>query len=264
MRRRFSAKQKAQIVLEILKEERTIAQIASEYNKIYPFSPLGFLAAASDFIRCRLIYLLRNLVIERPNQVWGLDITFIRLRGGWLYLVAVLDWFSRFVVSWELSQSLEIDIVELRRNIFSRLSRARLAPFSLGKLFRLNNDTLRTSTTLNRLSMELSQNKSIIQRNLREISDLSLLREPRHPREKKLSEILFAGIKFRLSAISKHLEFAEQSFSRYVDLINTAAIYWLSLIVAVVTIVGLVRFDEIRDWFSLLLETVLRQFNSAN
>jgi putative transposase len=56
-------------------------------------------------------YLLRNLVIERPNQVWGLDITFIRLRGGWLYLVAVLDWFSRFVVSWELSQSLEIDFV---------------------------------------------------------------------------------------------------------------------------------------------------------
>ena len=56
-------------------------------------------------------YLLRNLVIERPNQVWGLDITFIRLRGGWLYLVVVLDWFSRFMVNWELSQSLEIDFV---------------------------------------------------------------------------------------------------------------------------------------------------------
>jgi putative transposase len=56
-------------------------------------------------------YLLRNLVIERPNQVWGLDITFIRLQGGWLYLVVVLDWFSRFVVNWELSQSLEIDFI---------------------------------------------------------------------------------------------------------------------------------------------------------
>ena len=56
-------------------------------------------------------YLLRNLTIERPNQVWGLDITYIRLRAGWLYLVAVLDWFSRFVVSWELSQSLEIEFV---------------------------------------------------------------------------------------------------------------------------------------------------------
>ena len=40
-------------------------------------------------------YLLRNLSITRPNQVWGIDITYIRLRGGWLYLVAVLDWFSR-------------------------------------------------------------------------------------------------------------------------------------------------------------------------
>lgn len=56
-------------------------------------------------------YLLRNLLVEHPNQVWGVDITYIRLSGGWLYLVAVLDWFSRFVVSWELQQSLEIAFV---------------------------------------------------------------------------------------------------------------------------------------------------------
>lgn len=56
-------------------------------------------------------YLLRNLVIGQPNQVWGTDITYIRLRGGWLYLVAILDWYSRFVVSWELDQSLEIEFV---------------------------------------------------------------------------------------------------------------------------------------------------------
>lgn len=56
-------------------------------------------------------YLLRGLNIQRPNQVWGIDITYIRLLGGWLYLVAVLDWFSRFVVSWELDQSLEMPFV---------------------------------------------------------------------------------------------------------------------------------------------------------
>ena len=56
-------------------------------------------------------YLLRNLSITRPNQVWGIDITYIRLRGGWLYLVAVLDWFSRFVLSWELDQTLEMPFV---------------------------------------------------------------------------------------------------------------------------------------------------------
>ena len=56
-------------------------------------------------------YLLRNLSIIRPNQVWGIDITYIRLRGGWLYLVAVLDWHSRYVVSWELDQTLEMPFV---------------------------------------------------------------------------------------------------------------------------------------------------------
>lgn len=56
-------------------------------------------------------YLLRNLAITRPNQVWGIDITYIRLRHGWMYLVATLDWYSRYVVSWELDQTLEIDFV---------------------------------------------------------------------------------------------------------------------------------------------------------
>ncbi len=56
-------------------------------------------------------YLLRNLDICRPNQVWGIDITYIRLRAGWMYLVAILDWFSRFVVAWELDQTLRLAFV---------------------------------------------------------------------------------------------------------------------------------------------------------
>jgi len=56
-------------------------------------------------------YLLRNVTAEHPNQIWGIDITYIRLHAGWLYLVAVLDWFSRYVVSWELDQTLEIEFV---------------------------------------------------------------------------------------------------------------------------------------------------------
>jgi putative transposase len=52
-------------------------------------------------------YLLRGLQITIPNQVWGIDITYIRLAAGWMYLVAVLDWYSRYVVSWELDQTLE-------------------------------------------------------------------------------------------------------------------------------------------------------------
>ncbi|MDX1399921.1 MAG: IS3 family transposase, partial [Oceanospirillum sp.] len=48
-------------------------------------------------------YLLRGLEINRPNQVWCADITYIRMRRGWTYLVAIMDWFSRYVISWELS-----------------------------------------------------------------------------------------------------------------------------------------------------------------
>jgi putative transposase len=52
-------------------------------------------------------YLLRGLVVTRPNQVWSTDITYIRLARGFVYLVAVLDWYSRRVLSWRLSNTLE-------------------------------------------------------------------------------------------------------------------------------------------------------------
>lgn len=52
-------------------------------------------------------YRLRGLRIDRPNQVWGSDITYIRLRQGFIYLVAILDWFSRYVLAWEVSVTLD-------------------------------------------------------------------------------------------------------------------------------------------------------------
>jgi putative transposase len=54
-------------------------------------------------------YLLRNVAIERPNQVWSTDITYIPMQHGFLYLVAVMDWFSRYVLSWRLSNTLDGD-----------------------------------------------------------------------------------------------------------------------------------------------------------
>jgi putative transposase len=54
-------------------------------------------------------YLLRDLVIDRPNQVWCADITYIPLAKGFVYLVAVMDWFSRFVLSWSLSVTMEVE-----------------------------------------------------------------------------------------------------------------------------------------------------------
>ena len=62
--------------------------IPDEQHKVYP-------------------YLLRNFSIHRPNQVWATDITYLPMRGGFIYLVAILDWFSRYVLSWQLSNTLD-------------------------------------------------------------------------------------------------------------------------------------------------------------
>jgi putative transposase len=51
-------------------------------------------------------YLLRKLIIDRPNQVWAMDITYVPVQGGYLYLVAVIDLFSRYVLNWSLSNTM--------------------------------------------------------------------------------------------------------------------------------------------------------------
>jgi putative transposase len=56
-------------------------------------------------------YLLKNVAASTPNHIWGIDITSIRLSKGWMYLVAVLDWYSRYVVSWEVDQTLQLPFV---------------------------------------------------------------------------------------------------------------------------------------------------------
>ena len=53
-------------------------------------------------------YLLRDLPIIYPNQVWCADITYVRMHQGFLYLIAIMDWFSRYVLSWELSNTLDV------------------------------------------------------------------------------------------------------------------------------------------------------------
>ena len=76
--------------LEAIYPKKKGLSVPAPGNKIYP-------------------YLLRGVLIQRPNQVWGTDITFIRLETGWAYLVALIDWYSRYVLSWQLSSTLETD-----------------------------------------------------------------------------------------------------------------------------------------------------------
>jgi putative transposase len=83
---------------------KTVARYMAEMRltAIYPGPNLSKRAAQAAVYP----YLLRDLPIVRINQVWGVDITYVRGQQGWFYLVAVLDWFSRYVLSWELDQTL--------------------------------------------------------------------------------------------------------------------------------------------------------------
>lgn len=53
-------------------------------------------------------YLLKDVQITHPNHVWSIDITYIKLKGDWMYLVAIIDWYSRYVLSWELSDTMDV------------------------------------------------------------------------------------------------------------------------------------------------------------
>ncbi len=66
-------------------------------------------------------YLLRNMIIDRPNQVWCADITFVPVRHGFLYLVAIMDWVTRKVLSWRLSNTMHADFcVEALKEAIAR------------------------------------------------------------------------------------------------------------------------------------------------
>lgn len=72
---------------------------------IYPKKKLNF--SAGDKQHKKFPYLLKKLQIVKPNHVWGADITYIRLKNGFIYLTAIIDWYSRYILSWKLSPTLE-------------------------------------------------------------------------------------------------------------------------------------------------------------
>lgn len=82
---------------------------------LYPKPNLSQAAANSK----KYPYLLRGVTINRCNQVWSTDLTFIRLKQGFVYLMAIIDWFSRYVLDWQLSTTLDADfcIETLKRTL---------------------------------------------------------------------------------------------------------------------------------------------------
>lgn len=81
-------------------------------------------------------YLLRRSVIGRPNQVWCVDITYIPMQRGFLYLVAVMDWYSRKVLSWRLSNSMEADFcVEALKEAIAKYGKPEITNGDQGSQF---------------------------------------------------------------------------------------------------------------------------------
>ena len=99
----FYGSRKMAVVLEVNRKRIQRLMRLLGLQAIYPKPNLSRPAPGHQIYP----YLLRGVDIVRPNQVWSTDITYLPMRGGFLYLVAVMDWFSRFVLSWELSNTME-------------------------------------------------------------------------------------------------------------------------------------------------------------
>jgi putative transposase len=81
-------------------------------------------------------YLLRGLVIDRPNKVWAMDITYIPMARGFVYLAAVVDWFSRRVLAWRLSITMEVDFcLEAVEEAFAKYGRPEIFNTDQGSQF---------------------------------------------------------------------------------------------------------------------------------
>jgi len=86
-------------------------------------------------------YLLKNLPIERRNQVWSTDITYIPMEKGFLYLVAIIDWYSRYVISWRISNTMEVSFCLEALNAAFQIGKPEIFNSDQGSQFTSNDFT---------------------------------------------------------------------------------------------------------------------------
>ncbi len=105
-------------------------------NAVYPKPNLSKLGRAK-YIHP---YLLRGLNINRPNQVWSIDITYIPMRKGFMYLTAVIDVYSRYLLGWQLSNSLDKETqTELVEELFDKYGTPEIINSDQGSQYTSNN-----------------------------------------------------------------------------------------------------------------------------
>jgi len=101
-------------------------------------------------------YLLRNLTIDHPDQVWCADITYIRMLHGFVYLVAIMDWYSRFVLAWEISTTLDVSFCLSALEQALELSKPQIFNTDQGSQFTSTEFTGRLEQEDIRISMDSS------------------------------------------------------------------------------------------------------------
>jgi putative transposase len=99
-------------------------------------------------------YLLDGRAIRRPNQVWGTDITYIRLRRGFVFLVAIMDWFSRYVLAWEVSVTMDTSFCLSALELALRQGRPEILNTDQGSQFTSEDFTSRLRNAGIRISMD--------------------------------------------------------------------------------------------------------------
>jgi putative transposase len=99
-------------------------------------------------------YLLRGVIASHPNHIWGTDITYIRLTKGWMYLVAYMDWFSRYVLAWELSDNMETDFVISALDNALKINKPEIVNSDQGSQYTSHKHTEKLSVNEIKISMD--------------------------------------------------------------------------------------------------------------
>lgn len=144
-------------------------------------------------------YLLRGLAIERVNQVWSMDITYIRLKQGFVYLCAVIDWHSRYVLSWRLSITLQSDFC------IEALQKA-IASYGLPEIFNTDQGVQFTS---NNFIAVLQDHKIAISMDgkRRALDNVFIERFWRSLKQEKIYRLDLSSVNEARDAISEYMEF---------------------------------------------------------
>ena len=117
---------------------------------IYPRPRLSI----PDLVHRKYPYLLRGLAIKHANQVWCTDITYVRLQQGFVYLVAIMDWYSRYVLAWRISVTLEVAFCLEALDQSLRLAQPDIFNSDQGSQFTSNDFTTRLEDHGIRISMD--------------------------------------------------------------------------------------------------------------